>query len=69
MAQGVKNLTAAALVAVEVQAEFDLCVWVKRFRVAAHAAQVEATAQIQPLAWELGYATGVAMKNFFKVCN
>ena len=37
--------------------------WVKGSGTAAAAAEFTATAQIQSLAWELLYATGVAKKN------
>ena len=43
-----------------------------RFRVALAVVMVAATALIRPLAWELHYATGTALKNkkiFFKFFN
>ena len=56
MAQWVKNPTAAAWVAEEMQLRFQ---WVKGSWVAAAASEVATVVQIQFLAWELPYAMGV----------
>ena len=61
MAQWVKNLTAVDRVTVEVWVQpLSLAQWAS---IATARAQVTATAQIHSLAWELPYATVVAIKN------
>ena len=54
MAQWVKNPTAAAQVPVQVQVQYLAC--------AVGSADGEAAPRIQPLAWELPYAAGMARR-------
>ena len=61
MGQWVKNLTAAAWVAVEVGVPSP-AQWVKASGIAAAGAQFAAGAQIQSLAQELPQAAGAAIK-------
>ena len=63
MAQLVKELTAVALVAVEVQVQtLARCSWLKDLALLQLQHQVTAEARIQSLAWELPCAIGAVIK-------
>lgn len=61
MEQWIKNPNAEARVG-GVGSNPGLVQWVKASSVATSAAQVSTMAQFQPLAWELAYTMGVAIK-------